>query len=111
MSGAAADSRWRFFKIGASADAEICSLGGAAGVVLPHSTIFGNCGTTFGGSGDASGWIRVWRGCVTRCGCDRIVWRGLYASAPSGGSGSFGLPAGLGFAAGADVCAVDGGVT
>ena len=73
MSGAAADSRCRFFKMGASADAEICSFGGAAGVDFPHSTIFGSCGTTFGGSGDASGWIKVWRGCVTRCGCDKIV--------------------------------------
>ena len=23
------------------------------------------------------GWINVWRGCVTRCGCERMVWRGL----------------------------------
>ena len=33
--------------------------------VPAHSTMFGSCGASFGGSGDDCGRISVWRGCVT----------------------------------------------
>src|SRR5271155_1145594 len=61
---------------GATAVGLIRSRGFGAGEVAAHSAMLGICGTMVGGAAGALGWINVWRGCVMRTGCERMVWRG-----------------------------------